>query len=143
MKRKIDPKNVATIQLGSQEGKIHGMGLTLDGYVSENTANKHDFVHVFLEVAKENKISSNMLEVSTASLPPYRFEYKLVEFREYTPRRNDRHQDDPIKKYKFVFDKKGFQAAVALRKSKQFDIYHNGNWIDDGFNHKNGQYHKI
>ena len=96
VKRKIDPKNIATIQLGSAEGKVHGMGLTLDGYVSENTANKHDFVHVFLEVAKDNKISSNMLEVSTASLPPYRFEYKLVEFREYTPRSNERHQDDPI-----------------------------------------------
>lgn len=40
-------------------------------------------------------------------------------------------KNDPIKQYTFVFNKLNYHIAVAQRQSNEFDIYYDGNRIDD------------
>lgn len=56
-------------------------------------------------------------------------EYEFTEWREYL-HRDAFNPPDPIEEYQFTFNKKGIHAGVARRKSGNFDIYHNGNFID-------------
>lgn len=50
--RKVNIKNVSTIQLYSEEtrigNKIHGLALTSDGFKTES--NSKDFIHVMIEI---------------------------------------------------------------------------------------------
>ena len=143
VQRKIEKKDAAVIQLydeSTQVGsKIHGISVTSDGRESrdkDGVDNDRDFVQVYIEIAKENKISINELRIKNGCLPPYKFEYQFIEWREYIHRA---HLNDPIERYQFVFNKHNRHAGVAKRKSGGFDIYYNGNYIDTATNSKNGK----
>lgn len=78
----------------------------------------------------------NELRISNQSLPPYEFDYSFFEAREYIkkdsePTQADFMKDDPIASYQFVFTNKGIHVGVAKRESGCFDIYYDGNWLDD------------
>lgn len=109
--------------------RIHGLAMTKDCLNKDD-----DYVHVFIEIYGEYKISINELHIK--SLMPYKFEYKFVEWREFLPREGLKIEDlggkratDEITKYQAVFTKEGYHAAVAKRQNG-FDIYYNGNLID-------------
>jgi len=109
-----------------------------------SSKNKNDFIYVFIEIfaatgtqtGRENKISMNRLIVKNTSLPPYEFDYDFVEAREYIRKEHEPHssetsRDGPIEQYQFVFTKKGAHVGLAKKESGGFDIYYNGNWLDD------------
>ena len=128
---------VATIQmydsLASPKllNKVHGLSLSNEG---DNSSGKK-LVHVYIEVPQENKISINEIVVEDKDLPPYDkpiFKYKLIEFREFINERAVKDYGDEIDQYQFIFTENNTHVAVARKKSGCFDIYMNGNWIDDG-----------
>jgi len=95
-----------------------------------------DFIQVYIEIEKQNKISINELRIKNGCLPPYEFEYKFIEWREYIHRAP---LNDPIEKYQFVFNKDNKHAGVAKRQSGAFDIYYNGNFIDMAVSSNDGK----
>ena len=131
--RVIAESQVSTIAI-EKDFKIHGLALTSDGLKTK--ANPNDFVLVFLEVPEHNKISINELRIGDGALPPYQFNYRFIEWREYAARQV---LNDPITKYQFVFDKDNMHIGVAQRKSMGFDIYYNGNFIDTATKRRNGE----
>ena len=137
VKRFVDQSMVATIQmydsLASPKllNKVHGLSLSNEG---DNSSGKK-LVHVYIEVPQENKISINEIVVEDKDLPPYDkpiFKYKLIEFREFINERAVKDYGDEIDQYQFIFTENNTHVAVARKKSGCFDIYMNGNWIDDG-----------
>jgi hypothetical protein len=69
------------------------MALTKEG-IAKGVNNDNDYIHLFIEIPNENKIQINELQVSKFKMPPYKFEYKMIQWREYI------HRDevyDPIK----------------------------------------------
>lgn len=67
--------------------------------------------------------------------------YQFTESREFLFVGQDGKQD-PIKNYQFIFIKNNIHVGVALRESQRFDIYYNGNWIDDAsYKDENGDKH--
>jgi hypothetical protein len=118
---------VATIWMYKPEpqdgllNKIHGLSLTNDSTATENKDKKSNkvedprrLVHVYIEVPDENKISINEIVVDDANLPPYKFEYSLVEFREYV---SVSRKADKIVQYQFVFTNDNLHIGVAMKES--------------------------
>lgn len=90
-----------------------------------------DWVLVCIEIANENRISLNQLLIDYRNLPPYseQFKYQFVEWKEYI-KPTVLGEDDPIKEFQFTINKKGEQAAVAIRQSGHADIYSNGAYLN-------------
>jgi len=142
--RYIKDVNVSTINFKNSDPnikykekdkyKIHGLALTSDGLKTDY--NPNDFILVYLEIPKDNMISINGLVIEEGCLLPFEFKYKMVEWREYSPRNIKDYRYDPIKKYQAVFDHKGKHAAVALRESGAVDIYSDGYFIDSAHSTK-------
>lgn len=82
-----------------------------------NQSIEKDFVNLFIEMPDYNKISINELRVSSKNLPPYKFSYELVQWREYTGRQRTWTEPDPITTYRQVFTKEGMHVGVAVRAS--------------------------
>lgn len=65
---------------------------------------------------------------------PFGF-YSFEEYREYVFRpdslRNIDEHGERITEYQFVFNEDHEHIGMAKRKNKKFDIYFDGNWIDD------------
>ena len=82
-----------------------------------------------IEISGQNKISINKLVIKDGDLPPFDFSYHFIESSEFYPRQNEWNVD-PIREFKFAYDKDNKMAGLAKRKSNSFDIYFNGNCID-------------
>ena len=152
--RNVHPEcNVGTIQMWDsayERGqKVHGLAVCKEG---RGTAKGDDFIYVFVEVfsqkrdqkGQNNRISMNKLYVKNHELPPYEFKYYFSEAREYIQKKMENatgnvkevqqsslSADDYIEKYSFIFNKSGIHAGLARRNSGHFDLYYDGNWVDD------------
>ena len=115
-----------------------------DGLYDVKDKPKNDFIYVFAEINQpgEHKISMNKLIIDKTKLKPYFDEtqpfgfYTFEECREYVFRADSfrQVQDDfgaKIQQYQFVFNSKHMHIGMAKRRNMKFDLYYDGNWIDD------------
>ena len=99
----------------------------------------NDYVNIPIEILSDNKISINRLMIDDTQLMPYSGTdstyYKLVESSEYDSRHDKNYTSDPIEEFQYVVNRVGKMVGMAKRKSRNFDLYYEGNWIGDSFSY--------